>query len=236
MTAQRPEHAARAVTLAYGVNQHPYLHAARLGAGQRSQKCGSSGIVVKDVGQQRDRVRGGIDGGQHGRVGLVPVDQGRDGVARQQRLAGDAAGEVADAGEFGQARVMEGGWLIGAVRLPTPGSLEPQCHASSLDAVDPQHHIRQGPAHRRQPGQRNPAQRLVHVWLVQEHMHGDAHRAAQMEQRQEQRRQALHHLQDRFQRRGCHARMVAGQFGFTPAAPSRPPALLSRSAARGGPG
>ena len=73
-----------------GVNQNADFHAAPDGGAQSLDKGHAVCIVVKDICRKADAFGGVMDGGQHGRIRGIAVDQSLHFVAGDQRLAHDA--------------------------------------------------------------------------------------------------------------------------------------------------
>ncbi|MES7112308.1 FAD-binding protein, partial [Cutibacterium acnes] len=82
------------------VDQHPHLHAALMSPAQRIDELRPDALAVEDVRGQGDAVPRRFDGGEHGRVGLLAIDERLDTVAAGQRLAGGASHQVGQTGKI----------------------------------------------------------------------------------------------------------------------------------------
>src|SRR6476646_7320838 len=67
------------------------LGAARIRLDQRGDELRADAVAVEDVGGEHDRAARAADRLEHRRIGLGAVDEGLDGVSRQQRAAADLA-------------------------------------------------------------------------------------------------------------------------------------------------
>ncbi len=122
--AQGGENGGPGIARAGGVNQHAHFHAPAGGVAQRSREGQADFVPVKDVSAEGDGLAGLLDRLQHGRVGLIPVDERLQPVARQQRplhhAAHDADQHVEVPGVAGQMAMQ---LLRRALRLRFMGAI-----------------------------------------------------------------------------------------------------------------
>ena len=95
VTGARPR-----IPFADTVDEHAHVHAARNGGRQGSAEVLPGLVLIEDVGGQADMVAGGLDGLEHGRVGLLAVEKRFHTVAADQ---GMSAQRPAAAGQFGES-------------------------------------------------------------------------------------------------------------------------------------
>ena len=73
--------------------------AARMSPAQRIDELRPDALAIEGVRSQRNAVPRRFDGSEHGRVGLLAIDERLDAVAAGQRLAGGASHQVRQAGK-----------------------------------------------------------------------------------------------------------------------------------------
>ncbi len=167
--------AAAQVAAADPVHHHPHRHAPGVGRQQRVDEPAADRVVVEQVGAQQDRPLGALDRRQHDRIGAVAVLEPAQGVAAEQRPAGEAPDRL------GQQRVLPvqlplaGGHAVPAGPPPRPT----QPARQPPHPVDAEHRVERGADQRRQPGQADPADRRADVALGAQHVQRDQHRQHQ---------------------------------------------------------
>ncbi len=65
-----------------------------MGTLQGFDKLRTDALAIEDVGRQGNAVTGRVDRGEHGRVGLLAIDQWLDAIATGQRLTGGASHQM----------------------------------------------------------------------------------------------------------------------------------------------
>ena len=130
---------AEGIELSVGIDEHADIKAAFSSCGQGGCELQADSVGFDDVAGEEDRIFGGVDGCQHGRIGLLAIVQNGHFIAVQQRPAGDGIGQ-GDQGLAGAA-----GWElfeIGRVgRLIDMQPMHPlplflQFASSGADAID----------------------------------------------------------------------------------------------------
>src|SRR5690606_20096252 len=84
------------VAHAHGVDQYTDVHPPLTGARQGLDKRLALRVVVEDVGFQRNGALRSLNGGNHGRVGLVPTAQDADIVAVDQGKAAQLVAQLVE--------------------------------------------------------------------------------------------------------------------------------------------
>src|ERR1700721_1289303 len=82
---RRPE-----ISAAHAVDQYSDLDFTAMRTYQRFDEGNSGGVSAEDIARQSDTFLGGVDAGNHARVGFVAVAQDEDGIAIFGGSAGDA--------------------------------------------------------------------------------------------------------------------------------------------------
>ena len=183
------------VQRADAVNQHPHFDSASHGPAQRIHECRAGLSPIENVGRERDALRGGINSCDHGRVGLVAVEQGFDATPTHEWLTGHRADEACDRLE--RPRRVAGEDVCGDLRRPCTNGLGPvfvverrmPAHRADLtgDTIHAEQHVQQRAEHRSQPHQPHPPDRRPDVVLGQDDVRRDADREQDVRDGEERR-------------------------------------------------
>lgn len=157
------------IPFADAVDQDAHVHAARNRGGQGPAEVLPGLILIENVGGQADMVSCGLDGLEHGRVGLLAVEKRFHTVAADQ---GMPAQRPAATGQFGESlgQVLRQG-VEAADRLsPLPRSQ--RRHRKALGpvarAVDAEEQVQHRPGHRGDHTHGDPAKRPARLPLVEQ--------------------------------------------------------------------
>ena len=168
------------VARADAVDKHPHCHPTAHCPSQGLGEDCAGGIVVEDVRREADAPGGGVDRGEHPRIGLVAPGERADRVAVDERPIRHLADECGQRPQRGPWRADRGGEPLGAGdRCPElvnhgqrPG---PQLGRPGANSIDPQHRIGDRPEHRRQPDQAHPPDGGARVALDEDRMGARQH-------------------------------------------------------------
>ena len=75
------------------IDEHADLDAAFGRAAERGSEESARGVIVEDIGSHADAAGGGVDRGEHLRVGVVATDERLDRIAFNERPACHLADE-----------------------------------------------------------------------------------------------------------------------------------------------
>src|SRR5260370_31175411 len=123
------------------VNQHAHLYPAANGLFQRIHEALSVRVVIENVGAQRDRVLGRVDGLEHGWIGLLAILKRFNAVARQEPVPGPVGGKPREPAQmthgpcrgFVRVVILAQSEMFAAIEMrPSP----PQSESASLNPVD----------------------------------------------------------------------------------------------------
>ncbi len=130
------------IARAGGVNQHAHGDAAFDGVLEGGDKFLSAGVVVENIGAERDGFFGRGNRGEHGGKRGVAGDEGLEVVSRQERLAGDAADDAGNVLEVLGARGFRFAEIFrdGAAQSVMDAELD----GAAADAVDAEGQVEQG--------------------------------------------------------------------------------------------
>ncbi len=117
---------------------------------QRIDELRPDALAVEDVRSQRDAVPRLFDGSEHGRVGLLAIDERLDAVAAGQRLAGGASHQVGQTGKWRRYSLGHRGREILPNSRICPREEPPR---PPLVTVDAEQHIQQRTGQRQQGDQ-----------------------------------------------------------------------------------
>ncbi len=162
-----------------------------MGGAQLLHETMTRRIVVEDIGGQRQTGAGFMDGGQHGRVGLVAVSERRDPVAGGERTTGDMLHHPHQGAhppiQFGQCRGGGRCAVGGGIDGVQPGPVLAKLGGAALDPVDAEQHVQHRPQDGHQPDQPHPADGGPFIAFVQHRVQGGHQRQQGAEDTHHQR-------------------------------------------------
>ena len=157
--AQQTNGSWKGIKLADAIHQDPDIHAALVGACQRSDEITPGPVGLEDVGCQGNRVLRGINGRKHGRECLLAVTQRANAIARQQRTAGHGVAGMHQR----QAQIQliaQGCLLAGVLVIRAAQRLRQRLNdlaCTGLDPVDSEQHVEHRACERKEQRDGNPA-------------------------------------------------------------------------------
>ena len=165
------------VILADPVDDDPHLHRAPPGAAQRIHEGASGGVGLEDVALQEHTFAGFLDGLDHRRIRLLPVEERLDPVAGEQGTPGHRlgyAGDVAKSVVEVRKRYPGSGFRPVADLVDTkprdPAGFE--LSRPGRDAVHAEEQVEDRSREGKEQADRDPAEGGAGVAFAQEHVRG----------------------------------------------------------------
>ena len=173
------------ISRAGGVNQDADGHAAGHGAGERGDKLPAAGVVVENVGAERDGFFGRFDGGEHGGKGGVAVDERFDLVAGGEGLGDEATDGAREHFEMFRAFVLRFAEIFG--NGTAEGFVDGERQGAAADAVDAEREVKNWAEQRQKPDESQPERGGAGIALVEQGMNRGENGGQEIEARRDVR-------------------------------------------------